>query len=117
MPQRIKLERTRGWRKPDGAVVVTRSSKLWGNPFRIGDLIPEPWNLTAEYEERVVEDRHMAVELFKSYTQITPFYVEMVRMELAGKDLACWCPLEDANGNRIPCHADVLLAIASGAEV
>jgi len=30
-----------------------------------------------------------------------------IRRELAGKDLACWCPLDSA------CHADVLLAIAN----
>lgn len=29
-----------------------------------------------------------------------------VRAELRGKDLACWCPLDQ------PCHADVLLEIA-----
>lgn len=40
-----------------------------------------------------------------------------VRRELAGKDLACWCPLVDASGNRVPCHADVLLAVANGWEV
>ncbi len=28
--------------------------------------------------------------------------------ELRGKDLACWCPLDQ------PCHADVLLEIANG---
>jgi hypothetical protein len=33
-----------------------------------------------------------------------------VRAELAGHDLACWCPLDS------PCHADVLLAIANGEE-
>jgi hypothetical protein len=32
---------------------------------------------------------------------------------LRGKDLACWCPLEDENGNRVPCHADVLLELAN----
>jgi hypothetical protein len=29
------------------------------------------------------------------------------RRELAGKDLACWCPLDQ------PCHADVLLELAN----
>jgi hypothetical protein len=33
--------------------------------------------------------------------------------ELRGKDLACWCPLVDKDGNRFPCHADILLAIAN----
>lgn len=32
---------------------------------------------------------------------------DMVREELAGKDLACWCKPFD------PCHADVLLAVAN----
>jgi hypothetical protein len=30
-----------------------------------------------------------------------------VRRELAGRDLCCWCPLDD------PCHADVLLEVAN----
>ncbi|WP_156803257.1 DUF4326 domain-containing protein, partial [Mycobacterium gordonae] len=34
MPSRIQLRRTKGWRKPEGAIVVARPSK-WGNPFRL----------------------------------------------------------------------------------
>jgi len=34
--------------------------------------------------------------------------VDSIREELAGKDLACWCPLDK------PCHADVLLELANG---
>jgi hypothetical protein len=33
--------------------------------------------------------------------------------ELRGLDLCCWCPLVDAAGNRVPCHADVLLVEAA----
>lgn len=40
-----------------------------------------------------------------------PFTVADVRRELAGRDLACWCPPGS------PCHADVLLAVANGWEV
>lgn len=32
-PQRIRLSREKGWRKPEDAIVVSRPSK-WGNPFR-----------------------------------------------------------------------------------
>lgn len=35
--------------------------------------------------------------------------VDDIRAELAGRDLACWCPLGQ------PCHADVLLELANGA--
>ena len=41
-PRRIQLRRTKGWRLPEGAVVVSRQSKLWGNPFKIGALVEDP---------------------------------------------------------------------------
>ena len=41
-------------------------------------------------------------------------FVAMVRAELRGKNLACFCPLTDAQGNHVPCHADVLLELANG---
>lgn len=34
MPQRVQLSRRRGYRKPEGAVVVARPSR-WGNPVAI----------------------------------------------------------------------------------
>jgi len=36
---------------------------------------------------------------------------EEIRAELAGRDLACWCPVGS------PCHGDVLLAVANIARV
>ena len=36
-----------------------------------------------------------------------PENIVRVRHELAGHDLACWCPLDS------PCHADVLLELAN----
>jgi len=51
-------------------------------------------------------DREMAIALFRAY--IKSIGAEgQIRDELAGKDLACWCRLDQ------PCHADVLLAIAN----
>lgn len=38
MPERIQMQRTKGWRKPEGAVYVGRPTK-WGNPFRLGDRV------------------------------------------------------------------------------
>jgi hypothetical protein len=35
------------------------------------------------------------------------FTVRAAREELAGKNLACWCALDQ------PCHADVLLELAN----
>ena len=50
--KRIQLRRTKGWRKPEGAVVVARPSK-WGNPFRVGDCI-EAGFASDEQQARVV---------------------------------------------------------------
>ena len=34
-PKRVQLRRTKGWRKPEGAIVVARPSP-WDNPFKAG---------------------------------------------------------------------------------
>ena len=50
-----------------------------------------------------MKDSAHAVELFKHCR----FFPWSDVAELRGKDLACWCPLDQ------PCHADVLLEIAN----
>ncbi|MFD6699709.1 MULTISPECIES: DUF4326 domain-containing protein [unclassified Microbacterium] len=96
-PRRVQLSRRRGWRKPQNTVIVSRPSK-WGNPVKRGDLwcgIP-------------VQTNTELVTAFRSLCTENPAYVAEVRAQLAGKNLACWCPLDQ------PCHADVLLEIANG---
>lgn len=97
MPKRVQMRRDRPWRKdnPD-AVIVARPSE-WGNPFRVGDDDPfRPGDvLTAETVVQYYRER------------FTPIGVTHIKSELKGKDLACWCPLDQ------PCHADVLLEIAN----
>lgn len=107
MPQRVQRKRTKGYRLPEGVVYVGRPTKF-GNPFRVGEPITtEPFREAFGPE---VRDAAHAVEIFRSYARITVFYEDMVRLALAGKDLACWCPLGQ------PCHADVLLEIANADE-
>jgi len=89
-PIRVQLSRRKGFRLPDNAVVVSRPSK-WGNPYRIhGDVQLSPAG---------------AVRLFR--VTRTAEQITEIRAELRGKNLACWCPLDQ------PCHADVLLEIAN----
>ena len=104
MPKRVQMHRRKGgWRKdhPD-AVIVARPSK-WGNPFVVGERV-----LTSKGGYAVIRDRQMAVDLFRKKwsTWRTSYSAEMIH-ELRGKDLACWCPLDQ------PCHADVLLEMAN----
>jgi hypothetical protein len=123
-PQRIQLRRTPGWRKPPGVVVVARPSK-WGNPYSVGrcSQIHEPgqhWHVYESGEQLPIregltrtEATDWAIYLYEKAIEGDEWR-DMIRAELAGRDLACWCPLADANGRPVPCHADVLLRIAAG---
>jgi len=98
-PRRIQLRRTTGWRLPDGAVVVARPTK-WGNPYRIGDPgIDDRATAVARFATLLAGRGDAADRPYPSDAEI--------RTELAGKDLACWCPLDQ------PCHAQVLLELAN----
>lgn len=122
VPKRIQLRRTRGWRKPEGAVVVSRPSK-WGNPFGVGgltsvedslalyrNLVMGVWSPQI-LNERGWPDRYCSA-LYAAHLawseRMGDHPLHMVRSHLRGHDLACWCPTWE------PCHADVLLEIANG---
>ncbi len=93
MPERIQRKRTRGWRMPPNTVYVGRGSK-WGNPY-VGEGPHDAARMARLYSEYLAREEQ--VELRR-----------VLRAELAGKNLACWCPLDR------PCHADVLLELANG---
>lgn len=104
MPKRVQMTRKKGgWRKdhPD-AVIVARGTK-WGNRYRVGDRYP-----TVRGGHKLIRDRATAVALYTKWVSqwAGSYSAEMIR-ELRGKDLACWCPLDQ------PCHADVLLELAN----
>lgn len=109
MPERIQLSRKKGWRKPENTVVVARPSR-WGNPFAVGGLA---WFETLNGRfGGIVQDRETAVRFFREWftygdSENARASRDMVLARLAGKNLACWCPLDQ------PCHADVLLEIAN----
>jgi hypothetical protein len=84
-PRRIQLRRIRGWRKPAGAIVVSRRTR-WGNPFPV-----------------IGTDRAAAVERYRRWLPTSGLDLAPLRRH----DLACWCPLDQ------PCHADVLLELAN----
>lgn len=85
-PHRVQLSRKKGWRMPENTVKVSRPSPYgnYAGPTR------------ADYERDIAgmsnADR--------------AFFMDRVA-ELSGKNLACWCPLDQ------PCHADVLLELAN----
>jgi Domain of unknown function (DUF4326) len=89
-PERFQRSRRKGARLPADVVVVTRPTR-WGNPH--------PLSLG-----RAEAVRRYREELLAGRLAVT---ADDVRRELQGRDLACYCPLDE------PCHADVLLAVAN----
>ena len=90
MPTRYQRSRRKGARLPDGVIVVTRPTK-WGNPH--------PLSLGRDEAIRRYREDLLAGRLVVT--------VEDVKRELRGRDLACYCRLDEA------CHADVLMAVAN----
>ncbi len=93
MPQRITLERTKGWQMPENTVKVCRGphglQKKYGNPFPV-ETHGRPASLL-RYRNWLMDECS----------------IEEIRQDLQGRNLACWCkPDED-------CHADILLKLAN----
>ena len=111
MPERIQLRRTKGYRKPEGAVVVSRPTR-WGNPFvstdpaRAVDLYRR-WLTTGNCDVMIGGDTGLSLAYLPSWNHADTLRMRL-REELRGRDLACWCRLDR------PCHADVLLELANG---
>lgn len=109
---------------PPNTVKVDRST-YYGNPFVVGqpsgifegETLIESLTLadSLNFFERlcrgmVSPEMHPHAQLWLK--RIKARYLaahpqEILRMELRGKHLACWCPLDQ------PCHADVLLRVAN----
>lgn len=114
MPERIQLRRVKGWRMPLNARSVARPSK-WGNGWRIihrGGTW-DVWTPEGESFIRVhrEEAAALAVELHREWIirmlELNADFRALLVAELAGRDLACYCPLD------MPCHATTLLELAN----
>jgi Domain of unknown function (DUF4326) len=92
-PLRVQRKRTKGYRMPAGVKYVGRGRGKYGrfgNPF--------------DHREYGRAD---AIALYRQFVQSKPEFIAEIQRELRGKQLACWCPLNE------PCHADVLAEIAN----
>lgn len=100
-PLRIQRRRTKGYRLPEGAVYVGRPTK-WGNPLSV--------NLAVGRTRESVEEFFWAYaeNFIRNYRKnADPQYRGLNIEELRGKQLACWCRLDEW------CHADVLCELAN----
>lgn len=123
MPVRIQRSRAKGWRMPPNAVYVGRPTK-WGNPWSVAGYYDAGYSGPTEVAAKACLENFRAwmTRTRSSWSGEVPggplkHPDGSVRFEpadvspLRGKDLACWCPLDQ------PCHADVLLELANGDQV
>lgn len=104
-PVRVQRKRTKGWKMPENTVYVGRPGK-WGNPYVVGveEWDPRSRNMGTVTPKTVDE----CIELYKVFIlEVNKNFTENNIHELKGKNLACFCSLDQ------PCHADVLLKIAN----
>lgn len=99
LPARIQLHRTKGWRKPEGAITVSRPTK-WGNPFayrdRMGGLVhyqpskPHEWSfegrISADGMRHDFYDADLSVTLFMVRWATRDEIVELYRRTLIEPD-------------------------------
>lgn len=112
-PRRVTLKRRRGYRKPAGAVDVTRQSRRWANPYRVTSSAAGRWEVcldgatVAGHGTRRAAQAH-AVACFEAWLAAQPELIAAARRDLAGRDLACYCAAGE------PCHGDTWLRVAAG---
>lgn len=100
-PHRIQRRRTKGWRMPPNTISVSRPSK-WGNPCRSGGGAG-----VIAYQMWIEQSAAGLVPDEDSGGMFTKSFPAGDLAELRGKNLACWCKLDQA------CHAELLLEIAN----
>lgn len=134
-PKRMQLRRTKGWRLPDGAAVVSRPS-VFGNPWVCSwpygcpkspdydhghnpDGTPamvccvdtfRGWvrqGLAGEESHLIGKGGGLRAALMAATGNVERTKLVEALPRLRGRDLACWC----APGK--PCHADVLIEMAN----
>ena len=98
-PRRIQRKRTKGWRMPANTVYVGRPT-IWGNRYTVNGFY-----LAVYAGTPLTQAKQSCVDWFES--KASDEFKDLCKVELRGKNLACWCPLDQ------PCHADVLLSIAN----
>ena len=118
-PVRVQRKRTKGWRAPMCSCGCGKPARYVGRGTRFGNSfqVVKVGYLWGVLDGGVSCSAHPtrgaavidAVERYRRLLDRHPVPLGA----LTGHDLMCWCPLEDAAGDRVPCHADVLLCVAN----
>jgi hypothetical protein len=111
-PRRVKLSRRTGYRMPTNSVKCARPAK-YGNPFVVAPRYPGWSRLGAALYISVgtaAEAKENHRKWLVGHLGVigwVPPSVEQIKADVRGKNLACFCDLDE------PCHCDTLLEIAN----
>lgn len=110
-PFRVQRKRTKGWRMPANTIYVGRPTKF-GNPYKPVDYLKSLQGVHQLQKIPTIDLTNskfyeFCVDAFKHYIESNPELMSLVKKELKGRNLSCFCPLDQ------PCHADMLLEIAN----
>lgn len=118
-PQRIQRQRTKGWRTPPNTIYIGRPTK-YGNPFQpdgpeqLGydlavnlyqDIATGIWTPQNGLSDQAYTRLYDSARLWRR--RIGGHPLEVIRSELRGRNLSCWCQLDE------PCHGSILLKLAN----
>lgn len=117
-PVRIQLSRKKAWRMPENTVNVARPGRL-GNPYPVAiygldtalklfaDSARGIWSPSnvAHLDDDLTQATYERHIQFRKRLGCHP--VEYARACIAGKNVACWCGLDER------CHGDIWLEIAN----
>ena len=116
-PQRLVLSRRAGFDLQDSSLAlnglpaqsVARPGK-WGNPFTIAEVMAElgVGKDAAQAEAVGRYGRWVSGTLEPRLSPGPPPELAVIKAELAGRNLACWCKAGT------PCHAQILIGLANG---
>ena len=117
-PRRVQMTRSAPWRTANPEAVIVARPRYWGNPWAVrpSRTTRGMWAIETEdgYEDigTRAEAIAVAVAQYRQWRQgLAALGLQLERLaELRGRDLACWCSLDQ------PCHADVLLELANADE-
>lgn len=120
-PVRIQLSRAKGWRMPEGATKVDRSTR-WGNQFKVDGtpMSNGDWEVFMCTDGRFAgppvghyptKDAALTAAIEHHRVWLEGDQGDLMRQHarsfLRGKSLGCWCKIGR------PCHADNWLAVAN----
>jgi hypothetical protein len=89
---------------PNGLLIIyVGRPTFWGNRYRIPPFTRE--RAFELYEQNCSRDKKV-----RRGSKLWKAWKELVKSELKGKNLCCWCRLDQK------CHADILLKIANEEE-